>query len=232
MAKKVYHIPLQDARTFMYEQKTELNRLLSDRQFLEYAKHFGKGYYNAQVEAFVIFFKIDRDLGYALKTVNHFNGAVFLREVYRLLNFSQFDFETAHVPERDFFFGICYLFATKNHHLFETLMHKFFLHYHEALNRDSDIRIDYKEMVKSMASARKLMIRESFGEKRDGAAYFTLSLNGSVVIEEHGRSIKTLRKKSYRRLFYQLLDGGDVQDHDVLEQREAVYETLDGLKDL
>ncbi|MEA3522699.1 MAG: hypothetical protein U9R50_06965 [Campylobacterota bacterium] len=228
MAKKVYHIPLQDARLFMHEHKAVLNRLLSDKQFLEYAKRFGKGYYDAQIEAFVTFFKIDKDLGYALKTINHFSAESFLDDAYKLLNFSQYVFEKHKCSERNFFYGFCYVFEKENPELFHKLMQKFFLHFHESLNSDSNITINYQEMAKSLAVSRKLTLKESFGEDEKGA-FFQLLLTKEPLIVERGKSIKTLRKKAYKKLFFYLIN----QDENSGElERIQAYETLENIKAL
>lgn len=108
-------------------------------------------------------------------------------------------------------------------------MHKLFLHFHETLNRDTNVVIDYKGMAKTIAQTRKLDLKESFGES-EGKAFFRLMLNGRIAVEEEGRSIKTLRKKAYKKLLNILLDlPVDAQtDKELLE----VYEKLDELKAL
>lgn len=117
MAKKVYHIPLDESRRFIQEHKSDFHRLTGDRRFLEYAKRFGRARYDERIEAFLIFFKIDKELGYALKTLNHFSSDTFLHEVYALLNFAQFALKSKS-EAREFFYGFCYLFHQKNETLF------------------------------------------------------------------------------------------------------------------
>jgi len=47
--------------------------------------------------------------------------------------------------------------------------------------------------------------KESFGEN-DSGAFFEIKL-GSHTVKEEGLSIKTLRKKAYKRLFFDILDN-------------------------
>ena len=217
MAKKVYHIPLQKSLQFIKANKAEINRLTIDKKYLEYCKLLGKSYYHLQIEKFINFFKIDKDLTHSLKTIEYFNSIKFFDEITHLLNFSQFDLEKSNTSKKDFFYALFYIFNKNDNELFELFIHKIFLHYHTAFNNSSNISIDYKEMAQTIARSKELAIKESFGED-DKNSFFKILLNDKVIIDEKGKLIKTLRKKAYKNLFFYLLD---LEDNISLEKEEA-----------
>jgi hypothetical protein len=196
MAKKVYHIPLEKTLTFMQEHKTKLKQLLIEPKLLEYNKLLGKSYYTLEIERFIEFFKIDKELGSALKTLEYFHSSTFLEGVFKLLNLK---------ANKDVFYAFCYILYKEKPELFELFFQKIFLHFHSSFNSTSKINIDYKDMALTLAKSKKLTLKESFGEDELNA-YFKILLDDNIVIDERGKLIKTLRKKAYKKLFYYLLD--------------------------
>jgi len=227
MAKKVYHIPLQKALQFIKANKTEINRLTTDTRYLEYAKQLGKCYYYLQIEEFIKFFKIDKDLTHSLKTMEYFNSAKFFEEISALINISQFDLEKTKTNTKDFFYGLFYIFNKTDNQLFELFIHKIFLHHHTAFNSSSNINIDYKDMSHTIAKSKNLTLKESFGEDEKDS-FFKILLDDKVTIDEKGKLIKTLRKKAYKNLFYYLIDLEDKVSLD----REEAYNRVQDLKDM
>lgn len=227
MAKHFYHIPLQKTHTFIKKYKSGLNAFTTDKKSLEYYKLLGKSHYVMQVEKFITFFKIDKELDYALKTMAYFNSSTFMEELYKILNFSQFDLERENVSSKDFFYALCYLYATQNKRDFEHFIDKTFLYYHSAFNLKTNINIDYKDMSHTLLKTKKLSIKESFGEEGE-TAFFKILLNDKLVVEEYGKRIKTLRKKVYKKLFYYLIELEDKHDderseaHNILSELSAV----------
>ena len=88
MAKHFYHIPLQNTLAFIKTHKSTLNTTMRDKKTLEYYKQLGKSYYTLQVETFVEFFKIDKELDYALKTLEYFHSSLFIAELYKTQPFT------------------------------------------------------------------------------------------------------------------------------------------------
>ena len=205
MAKYFYHIPLQNALDFIKKDKAKLNRLTENKKELEYHKLLGKSYYYLQIESFLSFFKIDKNLGYALKTIEYFNSVLFLDELCKSINFSQFKLEQKQVHNKDLFYAFCYLYVRYSPEAFELFMQKTFLHYHTAFNQSSNIAIDHKQMCQSLLQSKKMALKESFGEN-DKEAFFKIIVDGKELMAENGKSIKTLRKKAYKKLFYYLID--------------------------
>ena len=203
MSKKFYHIPLQQILEFIKTDKAEISNLNQDSKSLEYNKLLGKSYYILEIEEFISFFKIDKDLKYALNTIEYFNSKSFLDEIHNSLNFSQFNIEKD--KEKDFFYAFCKILHQKNMPLFKSFMQKMFIHYHSAFSNSSATYIDHKEISLALVKIRGIEVNESFGEDSD-SFYFKILLDGTIVVQRRGRVIKTLRKKAYRELFFYLID--------------------------
>jgi hypothetical protein len=90
MAKHILHISIKKAQLFIKNQKREFNSILKEKKYIEYYKILGKGYYTIEIEKFIKFFKIDKDITYALKNIEYFNSKFFIKEIAKILNFSQF----------------------------------------------------------------------------------------------------------------------------------------------
>lgn len=207
MAKKIYTIPLQKTLEATKNYKSDIFKLTQDRNFLEFNKLFGKSYYYIELEKFIHFFKIDKDISYALKTMENFNSKVFINdEVALRLNFSQYNLEVSNITQKDFFYGYMNLLRVNNEDLFSTLLQKLFIHYHSAFKNNSDIQINFKDIVTSLAKTRNITLKESFGENGD-KSYFILFANTQEAVKKEGKSIKTLRKQCYKEYFYHLIDS-------------------------
>ncbi len=227
MAKHIYHIPLQNTLHFIKNNKTQLKHLTTDKKQLEYYKLLGKSYYYLQIEEFIAFFKIDKDLSYALNTIEYFNSVIFLDEVFKSLNFTQFNLEEGNVNPKDFFYAFCYLYFQNSAEDFNLFMQKTFLHYHTAFNKNSNININHKEMCHTLAKSKNMVLKESFGED-DTKSFFKIFLDDKIIINENGRLIKTLRKKAYKKLFYYLID----LEENISSARDEAYDEMQALSSL
>ena len=227
MAKHIYHIPLHNTLQFIKKYKTELRKFTTDKKELEYYKLLGKSYYLLQTEEFVRFFKIDKDLSYALKTVEYFNSIKFIDKVCSSLNFSQFYLEDNKLNPKDFFYAFCYIYAKESNEDFVLFMQKTFLHYHTAFNKTTNINIDHKEMCYTLAKSKKIILKESFGEN-EKSSFFKILVDDKVVVDEKGKLIKTLRKKAYKNLFYYLID----LDASVRKDKDVAHEMMQALSAL
>lgn len=209
MAKKLYAIPLKKVLTLANEHKSTFNTLTKNRQHLEYAKLLGKSYFSLEVEKFIQFFHIDKETGYALKTLESFHSKVFIHELSLRLNFTQYALEEHNIETKAFFYGYMYFLQGLDKALFEHFLEKLFIHHHIAFNSSSSIEINFTQMATSLAKNRKLDIKESFGETNPNKAYFKLLENGKTLVFKEGKSIKTLRKQAYKEYFYGLLGEND-----------------------
>jgi hypothetical protein len=204
LAKHIYHLPLLKIKEFIKENKSILNEVLNNSLIFEYRKNFGKTYFDLQIEAFIEFFKINKDMAYSLKTIKYFTSEVFLSNIYLLLDFNQFTLNS--MKSRDFFYTFVFVLIKKDKCLCEKFFHKVFLHFYTTINKDSNINIDYLDLCKTLAKNRKITLKESFGEDKENKSFFKIYCNEKLSIEEYGNSIKTLRKKAYKKLCFILLD--------------------------
>ena len=207
MSKKFYHIPLQKMRLFLKNNKSELNATLKNYDASMYAKNFGRAYYELEIEEFILFFKIDANLGYALKTINYFHSEVFLKILYEQLNFEQF--EGTNISDKEIFYIIVYLYKKYKPKEFHTFIHSFMLHFFSSSQDSSKLYVNHKDMLNTLVTQNKGVLKETFGES-EGKSYFKLTLNESFTMQLEGKSIKTLRKKLYKKFFLYVLDNMEV----------------------
>lgn len=202
MAKKIYHLPLKRVTEQLQTHKSSFNKLKKDVKFLEYQKLIGKALYTLEIKEYLAFFKIDRDLNYALKVVEYFNSKIFFQKLYEHLNLSMFI-----SPEQDtksFIYGSFTLLNDIDKELFKTLLQKLFLHYQTSVNNPSNIEINFKDITTTLLKNKNQQIRDSFGESQDGKVFFKLFVDDILEVNLSGKSIKTLRKKAYKELFERL----------------------------
>jgi hypothetical protein len=197
----MYNIPLNDMRLFIKENKSSLNEILRDRTLFEYRKIFGKSYYDLEIERFIEFFKIDKDKKYAVQIIKYFTSEKFLENVYKLLNFEQFDLKA--IKSRDFLYTLVFYISKQDKNLLEKFFHKLFLHFYTSTNQTTNIHVDYIELSSFIAKNRGLVLKESFGEDA-GSSYFQIFGDGKLLAQVEGKSLKTLRKKAYKKLFLEL----------------------------
>jgi hypothetical protein len=225
MAKKIYHIPLQKFHTFIKEHKSKLHKLFKNTQQLEYAKRFGKMRYDEQIEAYILFFKIDKEIHSALKTIDYLSSTLFFETLTTKLNFSQFELPASTITKRELFYALCHYTHQYDNALLENFLHQYFLHEHASLTANTQISINYKEIATALLKSQNLTLKESFGED-EKSSFYKVHIEGKEIINLKGKSIKTLRKKAYKLLLTQLLDG-DInnetdnkiqQAHDMLSQ--------------
>ncbi len=208
MAKHFYHIPLQNALQFVKQHKTWLNRVAQHPKERTYYALLGKSYYNLQIEEFIHFFKIDKNIDATLKSVEYFHSIGFIGTMHKVLNFSQFQVDKDKEMKKSFFYAFCYRYAKEEAEGFELFIQKTLLYYHTSFNTESNISINHQDICHTLAKSRHITIKESFGEEGKGV-FFKLFLDGAITIEEKGKRIKTLRKKAYKRLLYVILERGE-----------------------
>ena len=76
-------------------------------------------------------------------------------------------------------------------------------------------------MSHTLAKSKNISIRESFGED-SGGGFFKIFLDDSLIIQERGKRIKTLRKRAYKSLFDTLIEW----EEDKSDETQEAYEML------
>ncbi len=218
MPKHIYHLPLLKIQILIENNTSLINEVFRNNNIFEYKKIFGKIYFTVQIKKFIEFFKINKDISYALQTINYFQSEIFLEYIYRLLNFENLMLHNK-ITKRDFFYTLLVSLEKQNQALMNQFLHQVFLHYFATLNKDNSYNIDFIDLSQSIAKNKKIPIKESFG-KVESFSFFKLYLNGVLQIELKGKSIRILRKKAYKSLLFVLLSIKEA-DTNVIKQSKA-----------
>ena len=200
MAKKLYHLPLQRIRTFLTEHKSTLGSTLKNSKKLEYTKRFGKACYLLEVERFICFLKIEKNLDHALKLITYFESEAFMRELMELLELKSFC-----EPKREYLYGVLHYLQEHEPKLFSSFLQQSFMHYHTS--QTPSPKKDPQTLATALAKSKKIAFKESFGEE-EGKAYFRIVVEGVVVVEKRGKSIRRVEKRGLWRLVRDAV-GGD-----------------------
>jgi len=198
MAKHYYDIPLKKTLEFINSFKSDINEIVKDKKLRYKNSIFGKSYYILEIEKFINFFKIDKDLDNSLKVIEYLNSFVFFEEIFKALSLDRFK-EFNKSEKKEFLYAFCFVLYKKDRGLFEHFWQKSFLHYYSTLNKSSNITINYKDICFALAKNRNLELKESFGEK-EKEAFFKIFVDGKEMVSLKGKSIKVLRKRAYREL--------------------------------
>lgn len=156
---------------------------------LEYGKRFGKAYYVLEIERFICFLKIDKNLDYALKLITYFESEVFIKELLTLMALEDFC-----EAKREHFYLFLHYLEEYDSKLFSSFLQQSFMHYHTTQTPTS--KTDAQTLATTLAKDKKINFSESFGEE-NGEAYFKIVVDDEVVVERKGKSIKKLRKLVY-----------------------------------
>ena len=190
MAKKLYHLPLQRIRTFLTKHQSTLGSILNNSKKLEYTKRFGKASYLLEVERFICFLKIEKNLDHALKLITYFESKAFVQELSDLMQLSDFC-----EGGREQFYGVLHYLREHEPQLFVDFLQQSFMHYHTS--QTPSPKKDPQTLATALAKSKKIAFKESFGEE-EGEAYFRIVVGGVVVVEKRGKSIKRLKKEAYK----------------------------------
>ena len=200
MAKKLYAIPLKQLLIFIKENRSEIYKIDKDVKYKEYSVILGKSYYILVIEEFLHKFKIQKNLDMFLKMMSYFNSNSFIDEILQLLNFKLFK-----IRSKEFFYGFVFVLQSKDRVLFEKFFETLFIHFSSFVNQNSNITINYKDIVTFLAKQKNLEIKESFGKLANkDMVYFKLGVGDKIVVK-NGKSIKVLRKKVYREMIDEIV---------------------------
>jgi len=203
MARKLYSIKYAKVADFIKNNKNKIYEHLSSTNF-EYAKLFGNAIYEIKIKNFIEQFKIDKDKVYALEVVSFFKSSSYIEKILAHIG----TLSPTDKKSKELFYVLVYVLEhSKFEDIKEILFFNSFLFYLFSINKSSNTNIDHKQMSLSLlkTSYPNIVVKESFGENTN-CAFFTIKLSNGYEITENGNSIKTLRKKVYKRLFFDILD--------------------------
>ena len=207
VAKKLYHIGFETIVLFIAKHNTTLRKLSNDTQTQELAKTFGRAHYQLSIEKFINKYKLDKS--FSLQTLTLFNSLNFIEELSKHLQLERFE----GVKDIKIIF---YIFVYFLHHnpnrekekIIKKLFEHYFLHTLSIYNTKTQTNINYKDMTLSYIKSKPIELKESYTETQEGV-FFTIFINKEEKVTLKGKSIKTLRKKAYKQIFFFLLDNAD-----------------------
>jgi len=127
MAKKLYHLPLKRIKTFITQHKSTLRLEIKNNKKLEYAKRFGKASYLLEIEKFICFLKIDKNLDRALKLIRYFESEAFIKEISELINL-----EDLCEGKREHLYLVLHYLKERDSELFSIFLHQCFMHFYTS----------------------------------------------------------------------------------------------------
>jgi len=214
LAKKLYSVALHYVQKFITDNRSNINNLiLSDLKY-EYAKVLGRSHYEIHIQRFIEEFKIDRDIDYAIKILNHYKSYTFIYDLYKLLNLDRFeqiksDKDAKKDYQKNIFFIFVYYLSTVAENQKEDIENRLFIHYFlhilATINQSTKTELNFKNLSLALIKGKDIELKESFKEE-DKKTYFKLLVNQKPYMELSGRSIKTLRKRIYKKFFYDYID--------------------------
>jgi hypothetical protein len=214
MAKKLYSVALRFVQIFITNNRSKINTIIKDNSKYEYAKVLGRSHYEIYIQRFIEEFKINKEMDYAVKILNQYKSYTFIYDFYKLLNLDRFekpqnDENAKKDHQKNIFFCFIYYLSTipntQKEDLENRLFRHYFLHKLAGINQSTKIELNFKNLCEALVKGKETTIKESF-KVEDEKAIFKILVNHNPHIELLGVSIKTLRKRAYKQLFYDLID--------------------------
>ncbi len=214
MAKKLYSVALRYVQTFITDNRSNINNLIQSDLKYEYAKILGRSHYEIYIQKFMEQFKIDKEIDYAIKILNHYKSYTFIYDLYKLLNLDRFeqiknDENAKKDYQKNIFFVFVYYLSTMPKSQKEDIENRLFTHYFlhmlATTNQSTKTELNFKNLSLALIKGKDMTLKESFKEG-DKKVYFKLLINQKPHVELSGNSIKTLRKKAYKTFFYDYID--------------------------
>jgi len=219
MARKLYHIGFDKINRYILENRKLIKEFIQSKERFELYKVFGRAYFEIAIENFIKKFKIDKDLKYALYILNQLKSNSFIHNLYTKLQLRTFEEKSfannscetiLSDYQKSIFYIFVYFLHTDNNSTKESIKEKlfitYFFYYVSGFNNPSNININYKDMTLSYIKGKDIVLKESYKIEGD-KAIFKILINQKAVINLEGKSIKSLRKKAYKKIFFYLIDN-------------------------
>jgi hypothetical protein len=190
----------------------------------------GRAYYEIAIFEFVKQYKIDQDVAYTVQVLNLFKRYDFVKMMYDYLHLNRFE-DSNYIKKADenltklyhqniFYTFVYWLFDdskdTQTPKVKDKLFNHYFLHYLSTFNSQSSINLNYKDMSLAYIKGKDITIKESYkSDETSKIVDFKLLVEAknqeikNYIINIRGKSIKTLRKKAYKKLFMKLIEEMD-----------------------
>lgn len=220
MAKKLYHVGFDTISEFISQNRKSIQTHIHPKERFEIEKVFGRAYFELAIANFIKQFHIDKDLHYALYILNQLKSNLFIYDLYKKLQLSMFEekpYCDTHNEDafkdyqKSLFYGfVSFLYTQENtakKKIQEKLFSLYFFHYIKTLTNPSGIHLEYKDMTLSYIKGKDIELKESYMmDEEKNRVNFKILINKEAVVQLEGKSVKTLRKKAYKKAFFYLID--------------------------
>ncbi|WP_457639909.1 hypothetical protein [Persephonella sp.] len=214
MGKKLYFTGFKKIDRYLEEKEEEFLKLLKNKADFEYSRTFGKAIFYMKIKNFIDSFHLQKDKHFALKVFNILSSYECINELFKRTKLKDFlkNIELS-LDEKaktlNLFYSFAYFLDTDSSpfakDIQERIFIRYFLHFYMFARKDSGRNINYQDMIKNLLKGKIADIREVIRNNQDGIE-FILLFNGEEIFKENGKSIKTLRKKAYKKLLFYILE--------------------------
>jgi len=220
LAKHFYQIGIDSIKHFISKNQAGINKNIINNEKFELSKVFGRAYYEIAIKEFFREFRLDKEPKHAIQILNIFKSVKFIDEIYKYTGLSKFE-DIDYVSKADnsslkdykksiFYSFIYFLYVYENEQkrkIQSQLLSKYFLHYVSTINYKTNTELNYKNMTLSYVKGKDINIKESYKIDNDTQTVsFKILIDNKVIIDIVGKSVKTLRKKAFKQIFFYLLD--------------------------
>jgi hypothetical protein len=211
MSKKLYSIGFDKVKLFIQKHKKEFRAVSNENKTNFLLSTFGKSYYELHILNYFKSHNILKNTPFAIKLLEHFKSLDFIIQTIYLSGLDEpLNLTDNQKPNNDemvqYFYRCCYLLHEKLYYpeINSSLFELNFIHHSVQFQSTSNVKKDSKTILTHMLKDK--MPKESFGEDEKGA-FFKLIIDGAVIVDLNGKSIKILRKKAYEKLHKMVIDG-------------------------
>jgi len=170
--------------------------------------------------------------------LNIFKSNHFINELYNYLNLNRFEDEiyikksnqsSINDYQKSIFYSFTYFLYTNINSAKEDIQAKlfshYFLHHISTINTKTNTSLNYKDMTEGYIKGKDFKVKESYKiDDTTKNVNFKILLNGKIKINLDGKSIKTLRKKAYKEIFFYILDNQENKQNEKLALKEIIYD--------
>jgi len=218
MGRKLKFVGFDKINKYIDEKEDIIIQTFKNPVKFEYSRTFGKAIYHLKIKQFIEQFRLNKNISYALKTFNLLSTYECINEfiertkLKNLIEHTQ-DQSTYKNQALNKFYSFVSILTEDNSNfskeIQERIFQKYFLHYYLWVRADKGREINYQDMVKYLLKGKIADVKEQYKQLED-KVIFNLIFNGELITSLEGKSIKTLRKKAYKKLFFYILENQDV----------------------
>lgn len=218
MGRKLKFVGFDKIDKYINEKEDIIIQTFKNPVKFEYSRTFGKAIYHLKIKHFIEQFRLNKNISYALKTFNLLSSYECINEFIERTKLKNFientkDKNLYKNQVLNKFYSFVFILTEDNSSfskkIQERIFQKYLLHYYLWVRADRGRELNYQNMVKYLLKGKIADVKEQPKQLED-KVIFNLIFNGELITSLEGKSIKTLRKKAYKKLFFYILENQDV----------------------